>query len=672
MKSAFPGARAPLFLALSFALPLASAAPAPADAPDPRHRTPAELDEVVVLASPLRQTAEQLNQPAEVLVGEKLDEARAATLGETVGRLPGVQSSNFGAGVGRPVIRGLDGARVSTLSGGLATQDVSTVSQDHSVTIEPFLADQIEVLKGPSTLLFGSGAIGGVVNVEDGRIAELAPDDALSGRAELRSDSVSDGSIAMARVDASGRDGGFVLHADGVLRNLRDYETPDGVQRNSFVDTRTGGVGASWLGADGFLGVSVSDYDNQYGNPGEPGDADVGEAGVSLDLSQRRYELKGGLQRGFGPFDGLRASVARTDYEHTEFEGDEVGTVFVNDATEARVELTHAALGDWIGAIGLQGSTRRAEAIGEEAFVPRTRTRAAGVFLVEQVQWDAVQFDLGARVDSVRTEPDALARRSFTPLSLSAGAAWAIDDRWRLSFNLDRAERAPAEEELFADGPHVATAAYEIGDPTLDEERATQGELGLHFHGARFEAKAALYQTRFDRFVYLRDTREFAPGEGDEEGLPIRAWTQADARFRGWELEGIAHLVDGDAGRLDARVFADRVRATLDHGGGNLPRIVPARVGAELRWSGEAWRASLGATRYARQDDVADGETATDGYTLVDASVAWHVDVGELGWEVFAEARNLGDEVARVHTSFLKDDVMLPGRNLGLGVRVFF
>lgn len=666
--------RSLLAIALTLALPLAGPAfaqQAPDSAAgndtasDKRHDQPTDLDSVVVTASPLRASAEDLAQPVEVLSGEKLDEARGATLGETIGKLPGVQSSNFGAGVGRPIIRGLEGPRVGVLSGGMATQDVSTVSQDHNVSVEPFLADQIEVLKGPATLLYGSGAIGGVVNVVDGRIAEKPLDETVSGRAEVRHDTVNDGFTGMARVDAMGADGALVLHADGVYRNNKDYQTPLGRQRNSFVDTKTGALGASLVGDLGFLGFSASRYEDSYGNPGEPGDIAAGEAGVHLEMKQSRFETKAGIDQPFGIFSSLRASVAHTDYEHVEFEGEEVGTRFLNDATEGRLELTHKPLGGWIGAFGLQGYDRKFEAIGEEAFVPRTRTKAYGAFLTEQNEWDALQVELGARVDRIESNPDTGFDRSFTPVSLSAGAIWKFNEAWRLSLNLDRAERAPAEEELFADGPHVATASFEIGDANLSKERANQVELGLHYHGPRFEAKVSAYQTNFDGFIYLTDTGLI------EDDLPVRQWSQADARFRGFEAEAIAHVFDGDVGKFDVRVFGDRVRATLDDGG-NLPRIAPARFGGELRWNASSWRASLGATRYMKQDDVAVGETPTDGYTLVDAHLAYHWDTDQLGWELFLDGTNLTDQEARVHTSFLKDTVVLPGRGVAFGVRMFF
>lgn len=659
-------------IALAGALSSAHAAAVDEKTPsDPRHQEEtANLDQIVVTASPLRGSAEELSEPVEVLGGEELDRTRAATLGETVGSLPGVQSSNFGPGVGRPIIRGLEGARVSVLSGGLGAQDVSAVSQDHALALEPFLADQIEVLKGPATLLYGSGAIGGVVNAVDGRIPEAAPASAFSGRAEVRYDNVSDGGTGMLRVDGGSEK--FAVHADAVYRDQNDYETSDGVQPNSFIDTEAGAFGASLIQDWGFLGASVSRYDNSYGNPGEPGDAEEGEASVFLDMRQDRYESKLSIADPFAGIGQLRASLAHTDYEHTEFEGDEVGTQFEKQATEGRIELVHAQRGAWTGAWGLQLVDSVFEAVGAEAFVPRTKTKGAGVFAIERAQWDAFQVDLGARVDSVRSDPEAtlspeVRKRSFSPLSLSAGAIWKLSPQWDLVANLDHAERAPAEEELFANGPHAATAAFEIGEPNLTEEAANQIEFGMHFHGERLQLKAQAYYNRFSDFIYLVDTGDF-----DEEDLPIRQWSQRDARFRGFEAEATLTLADNASGTWELHALGDSVRASFADGGGNVPRIAPQRFGAALRWNIAQWRASLGAMRYAEQDDVAANESPTDGYTLVDAHVAYHIDSAGLAWELFVDASNLTDQDARVHTSFLKDVVQLPGRGVSAGVRVFF
>lgn len=656
-------------LSLAILLAMSQGAGAQSSSDDQRHEEE-ELDAVVVTASPLRQNAEQLSEPVAVLTGPALDDQRATTLGDTLRSIPGVQSSNFGPGVGRPIIRGLDGARVAVLSGGLATQDVSTISQDHAPTIEPFLADQIEVLKGPATLIHGSGAIGGVVNVVDGRIAESPLDPGLTGRAELRYDEVNDGRTALGRVDLAGT--GFVLHGDVLRRRQDDYDLPDGGrQANSFVDTDSGALGGTLVGDWGFFGVSISRFENNYGNPGEPGDPDAGEAGVTLDIEQDRYEFKGGLNEPFGGVRQLRFSVAHSDYGHIEFEGDEVGTQFSRDGTEARFELTHGDVDGLHGAFGLQYADSELEAIGEEAFIPPSESDALGGFWVGQWQRDSLQLDFGARLDRVDSEAVGVGQRDFDPLSLSLGAVWRLSESWHLIGNLDRAERAPAEEELFSNGPHVATAAFEIGDPELEEERSNQIELGLHYHDEQVEAQVSAYHNRFDGFIYLVDTGEFI-GEDEEEPLPVRQWTQADARFRGLEAEATFTLADNHTGRWKLRLLADTVRGELREGGGNLPRIAPGRAGAELKWSNSHWRANLMWLRYARQDDVAIDETETPGYNMVDANLAYHWDVGQVGWEAFLSGRNLTDADARVHTSFLKDVVQLPGRGFSAGLRVYF
>jgi len=677
--------RTPLCLALAAlltpALALAADEPVtPAGDPpgsDSRHdgdaaagRHVKDLDGVTVTASPLGGTAAELSRPVEVLAGERLDEVRGASLGETVASLPGVQSSNFGPGVGRPIVRGMDGPRVAIVSGGLATQDVSTVSQDHSPAIEPFLADQIEVLKGPSTLLYGSGAIGGVVNVVDGRIAET-PVEGLSGRAEVRFDTGDkDGNTDMFRLDA-GNGSGLSIHADGVYRNLNDYDTPQGRQANSFVDGKSGAIGASLSGDWGFVGASISRFRDTYGNPGEPGDIAGGERGVWLDMKQDRYELKGGLNDVFGEQGNLRYSFGHTDYQHTEWEGDEPGTVFSKRANEGRVEASFAFDNGWKTAFGVQASDSTFAAVGEEAFVPQTDTKSIGVFGVARNTWGRLQADFGARVDQVKYETDTGLSREFHPGSLSLSGGWRFNEQWRLTANLDHAERAPAEEELFADGPHIATLSYEVGSAELKKEKANQLELGLDYQNDWVDAKVSAYYNRYDDFIYLADTGGQWYFDEEDEYLPIRQWSQADAIFHGFEGEATFHLANNDTGAWDLRVFGDTVRARLDQGG-NLPRIAPSRFGAQFRWEAERWRASLGATRYAKQDKVAEGETPTDGYTMVDAHVAYHIDSGATAWEVFLDGNNLTNQDARVHTSFLKDDVMLPGRNATFGVRLFF
>lgn len=711
---------------------------------DPRHEEVKDLSAVVVRATPLPQTAETLTRPVEVLSGERLDEAKANSLGETVNRLPGVQSSYFGPGVGRPIIRGLDGARVQVLSDGLSSGDISTVSVDHAVSIEPFLANQVEVLKGPSTLLYGSGAIGGAVNVVDGRIPEATTSEPLEGRAELRAGSVNDERTGMARLDGTDASGRFVFHADLLHRETGDYEIPGyaesaalraaehaeehdegehagdeheeearGVLPNSFVRTDSGALGVSYIGERGFLGIGASLFNTRYGVPGhahgegdghdhgheEAGHGEDGEDAVQIQMDQRRYEARGGLDQ-LGPFDTLRVKLANTQYTHTEYEGDAIGTVFDNDSLEARIELAHRDWAGWDGAFGLQASDRHFRAVGDEAFVPASDAHDLGLFYIAKRQLfadtpRAVDLELGARHDWNRVEVDeSLAigpSRRFGATSLSAAARWHLGEDLHLSLGLDRAQRSPGAEELYSNGLHVATQSYEFGNPDLDVETANRAEVGLHWHHGPFKASAALYAVDYADFVYLADTGVV------DGGTPVRVWNQADARFSGGEADLQWTFIENDAGAWSVRTFADAVRARLtgegtrevafavphgDHAhdytaeialSGNLPRIAPWRAGAELRWQGNAWRASVGAVRYARQDEVADFESETPGYTLVDAHLAWHRDTpGGNAWELFVDGSNLLDEEARPHTSFLKDLSPLPGRAISAGVRLFF
>jgi iron complex outermembrane receptor protein len=721
-----PDIRPPVPTRLSAALALACLAlPAVAAAHDPT-----DLPSVEVTASPLAGDAESLARPVEVLQGDALDRAKSSTLGETVSKLPGVQTSYFGPGVGRPILRGLDGPRVQVLSGGIGVMDASTVSADHAASVEPFLADQIEVLKGPATLLFGSGAIGGAVNVADGRIARDLPEEPLSGRAEVRGNTVNDERSGMFRLD--GVTGNWVLHIDGLARDTDDYDIPGyaaahpeehdghedeqalerGTLPNSSIRTRAGALGATWLGDAGYFGLSASTYRSNYGIPAgahvhvqdDDGDGDGddhdhdheeeahGEENVRIDMVQNRIELKAGAYDPLPFLQSLELHGAYNDYEHVELEDGAVGTRFTSSGYDARIEAVQKEVAGWRGAFGLQLGSVDFAAVGEEAFVPTTVTGNWGVFAVQERSFGPVKLELGARHDQVRLDPDGgRPDRDFDATNLSAAAIWKIDDAFDLRFGLDRSERAPTQEELYAGGLHVATASIEIGDDALDTERALRGEIGLHAHSGRIDFKLAVYRSAFDDFIYLADTGVA------EDGTPVRLWTQTDALFTGAEAEAVLHLAENDAGAWDLRLFGDRVRAELDGSGsrtidfsvphgdhahdysvelansGYLPRIAPGRFGADLSWERDGWRASLGAVRYMEQDEVAQNEEPSPAYTLVDAHLAYRWDrEGGNSWELFLDGNNLGDQEARPHTSQLRDYAPLPGRAVAFGIRAWF
>nr|WP_232310210.1 TonB-dependent receptor [Pseudoxanthomonas mexicana] len=688
----------------------------PASADDAPGATPQDLDTVVVTASPLKGNAESLATPVDVLYGEDLDKAKAGTLGETVAKLPGVQTTYFGTGVGRPIIRGLEGPRVQVLSGGIGSMDASTVSADHAVGIEPFLADQIEVLKGPATLLFGSGAIGGAVNVVDGRLAESIPDQPLSGRAEVRGNTVNDERTGMFRLD--GVNGNWVLHVDGLVRDTGDHDIPGtailhdheegegheeapkstGTLPNSSVRTKAGAVGATYLGDRGYFGLSASTYRNNYGIPAgahvhgeeDPDHGEYEEGTVRMDMVQNRLDLKAGIHNPMPLLESINLRAAWNDYEHLELEGGEIGTRFTNEGYDARLEAVQQTWNGWRGAFGLQFGNTDFNAIGAEAFVPATVTDTLGLFVVQEKDFGPWKLELGGRHDQVKLKPENRASTDFDAINLSAAAIWRLSDGFDLRFGLDRSERAPTNEELFAGGTHVATQSVEIGDGALDTEKGARAEVGVHWHTDRVELKLAVYQTKFKDFIYLADTGV------EEESYPVRLWTQDDATFTGAEAEAKIQLADTAVGAWDLRVYGDYVRAKLDgsgprkaafdvphgdhtHGyeidiaqGGYLPRTAPMRAGADIGWSLRGWRAALGAVRYGKQDDLAQNEAPSDGYTLVDAHLAYRWDRSASSWEVFLDGSNLTDEEARPHTSLLRNYAPLPGRGVAFGIRAYF
>lgn len=651
-------------------------------------------DEVVVTGVPHRHTPGELAQSVTVLRGDALNRDRAANLGETLATQLGVSSSYFGAGASRPIIRGLAGARVRTLEDGIDSMDAAGVSDDHAVAVDPLVADQIEIFRGPTTLFYGSGAVGGVINTVTARIPEVAPN-GMSGGFEVRGDTVSNGREAAVRLD--GGSGRLAWHFDAAGRDSDDYDIPGfaqreheqhadeaadeegaherGVLENSAIETRSAAAGASWLGERGFLGASLRVFDTNYGVPGHEHEAgeDVeehGEVPVRIDLTQRRLDLKGGWTGLTGAIEGVNVRIGVSDYEHLELEGGKVGTRFLNDAAEARVELVHAPVGRWTGAFGVQIGERDFEALGEEAFVPPVKTASYGVFLVEQLDLDPWQLSFGGRIETAEQRPsgDAPDVRGRAA-SLSAAGIRELGSGLSLALNLARAERLPVAEELYSNGPHLATGAVQIGDAALTPETSSHVDVGLRGEHGDITWSVTLFATRYDDFIFLEHTGAVDP----EHELAIFAFTQRDAKLDGIETELFTPLATlGNGGELDLRVYADYVRGRLADGG-DLPRMPPLRYGARLQYHNERFLAGLETTRYDAQDRVAAFETATAGYTMVNADLRWRKDTASgLSLELFVNGSNLTDEEARKHTSFVKELAPLPGRNYSVGVRSRF
>ncbi len=646
-------------------------------------------DEVVVTAGAAAQQLE-LAQATTVLSGEDLDQRRDSSLGETLAQQPGISSTYFGPGASRPVIRGLGGDRVRMLSEGLGSADASNVSPDHAVSVDPGSAERIEVLRGPSTLLYGSTAIGGVVNVLDNRIPEYAPEEPLTGTVELSAGTVADerqGSLAL-----EGGAGRFAWHADYLSRETDDYEIPGfaeahphpdeeatGKLGNSALDSESGSVGFSLVGDAGLIGLSVSGFDSLYGVPGhehEEGEEHEGEeheeeeeeGPVRIDLEQRRVDLKGELSRPFGIWSGARLRLGSTDYEHRELEGAEVGTTFLNDSLEGRFELVQKrSPGGLSGSMGVQYSTSDFEAIGAEAFVPPSTTDLAAVFAFEELQRGKLRFQLGGRYENQQVDVQAdLPDRDFSGLSGSLGLVWEPADEYSLSVSVARSVRLPTATELYANGPHIATGSFEIGDPDLDKETSLGVDVSLRKRTGRFTATLNLFANRFDSYVFERFTGE------EEDGLEVIVFDQQDAEFVGGEIEGLFNLYQGEHAHFDLLLGADTVRAELSDTGEPLPRIPPRRYKLGLNYHQDRLRAFAEAIRAEEQDRISGNETPTDGYTLINAGISYRFFLGPTVLDLMLRGRNLGDEEARNHVSFLKDVAPLPGRDVNLGVRLAF
>ena len=642
-------------------------------------------DEIIVTGVPRDRAAGELPQSVTVVASDELDRVRAATLGETLAGQLGVSSSQFGAGASRPIIRGLAGARVLMLEDGVDTMDTATLSDDHAVTVEPLAADQIEIFRGPTTLLYGSGAVGGVVNTVTTRIPAAAPADGLDGAFEVRGDTVAGARGAAARLDGGGER--FAWHFDAGRRDSDDYEipgfahadvdevtaTPDdafGVLANSAAQSESAAFGVSWLGERGFVGVGVNAFDTLYGLPththAHGGDEAAG--GVGLDMRQRRVDMRGGLKFA-GAIEGMDVRVGVSDYEHVELEGGAIGTRFTNDAAELRLELTHRPLGRWTGAFGVQAGDRKFAAIGEEAFVPPVDTSTNGLFLVEQLDLSAWQISLGGRFESqIHAPSNGLERFDDTAASFSFGGVRSLGEGYTLVASAALSQRLPAAEELYSNGPHLATGIVQIGDASLHEETARHLDLGFRSQHEQLDWSVTVFHTRYEDFIYLADTGTLDP----IDAVPIFAYTQADAEFNGIEAEVFVPLLDNGTNELDLRVFADYVRGELVSGE-RLPRLPPLRYGARFEYHDERLLVGLEATRYDDQDEIAPFEEETPGYMLLTADVRWRL-VGDsaVDLELFVNASNLGDEEGRKHTSFVKDVAPLPGRNYALGIRSRF
>lgn len=620
--------------------------------------------------------------PANQYSGQELTLRSKSTLGETLDGTPGVSSTYFGPNASRPVIRGLDGDRIRILNNGGATSDVSGLSYDHAVSVDPLTVERIEVLRGPGALQYGGSAVGGVVNVIDNRIAREPQFDAAGGVAGKADLGLASGNREQsgAVLLESGTDR-YALHADVMSRNTQDVSVPvslactrGGVtnyaQRicNSASEAWGGALGGSLFFDRGYVGASLSTFGTRYGT--------VAEDEVLIDMKSSRLALEGELRDLGGALQSIKAQFSRSDYQHAEIDAGVVGTVFKSTGHDLRLQARHARLGSLDGVFGLQAEQSDFSADGTEAFAPYSRTVQNAVFANEELGTAWGKLSLGARLGSVQVESlgnPLIARftpgsRSFNPASYALGALWNVAPAWQLTSNLSWSERAPKDYELFADGVHVATNTYEIGNANLDKERSTNLDVGAAWKRGAHSAQLQAFVNQFSNYISLEATNLAATP-------PQYSYTAVQARFTGLEANGTLRLLEG-AQTLDLALRWDMVRADNSSTGQPLPRIAPTRTGATLLWSQGPWGARLGVDQIAAQDRVPDGQLATDGYTLWHAAMTLRQRAGRSNLLWYARLDNIGDTLAYSASSILTQTAPgkapLPGRSLKAGLQLSF
>jgi len=673
-------------------------------------------EEVIIVTTPgPDRAADELIGNATSIDREKLLETLRGSIGDTLDREPGVATTFFGAGASRPILRGLGAERVQVLTNGIGVIDASAASPDHQVSADAIDAEKIEILRGPAALAYGGQAIGGVVNVIDGLIAEEMPEAPASGDLFAAYNSVNEGRELAARGQFV--TGPLVVTLSASQRDFDAYDIPDfaessllraleeaeeeaegeghseeevqGTVENSFVETQTLSGGISWIGDSAFLGVAVRQQTSEYGLPGhgheeegdETDDEAVGEEEEEnpfIDLEQTRIDIRGGVTVNNGFLTDVTGSLAVVEYEHTEFEAPgEAGTIYDVEGSEGRVEFGHT-IGDFEGAFGAQFINKTLDAFGEEAFISKTETQSFGAFVYETKEWDnGFGIEGGVRFDSVELDNVLQGSRDFDVFGGSFGAHRHFDSGWFVGAQVAYTERAPTESELFADGPHLATEQFEVGDASLSKESGINLEGTARWRGEHGGFGINLFTTQFSDFIFLTPGLTLEDGllVDEADGLPVFLFEQEDADFFGGEIYGELFVDDGPFGAdWEFSSSLDFVQAELD-GGANVPFIPPVTFNGDASAEWGAWEIGAALTIAADQDDAGAGQLTTDGYTTLD--LRGEVDLSDFGFgsdgtEAFIEMRNVTDEEVRFATSVLKDLAPAPGQNVRIGVRVAF
>ena len=637
-----------------------------------------ELPSLAVTGNPLGLDADQLIVPVTILNGRELSLKRESTLGETLNGIPGISSTNFGPNASRPVIRGLDAERVRIMQNGVGVVDASSLSFDHAVSVDPLVIEQIDVIRGPAALLYGGSAVGGVVNAVDHRIPTEKLE-GVTGRTEARLGGAANESNMAGVVDIG--NGQIAIHADAYVRKSNDLNIPgfavsnrkaladgtlqtnSGTLKNSSATSNGGALGASLTLDNGYLGASYSGFNSNYGT--------VAEENVRIDMKSQRWDIAYEFNELSSVINRVKFRLAHTDYQHQEIDTGVAGTTFKNSGIEGSLEAGHAKIGNISGVVGLQFQNTSFEALGAEAFVPSTNTQSKALYLYEELPVDQFKFSLGGRTESNTVDAGAWSKNSsiqnasFNPTSYALGGLYTFTPNWSLANNLSHNERAPSYFELYANGAHLATGQYEVGNPNFSLERSNGIDAQIRWKDGKNSFSAGPYYTKFSSFIGLLNTGSIVTVQC--QPLQEAKFTEVAASFTGFETEGKFNLNDN----IDLKLTGDYVRATNLTSGEALPRIAPLRLSAGLQYQKNTLGARLNVLHAFAQERIAANELATNGYTNVGAMVTYKLPT-KINVELFAKANNLLNQDIRDSASFLKDIAPQGARSLTIGLRSDF
>jgi iron complex outermembrane receptor protein len=667
-----------------------------------------------VTGNPLGVGSDQMVVPISILNGRELSLKRENTLAETLNSIPGVSNSSFGPSVGRPMIRGMDSDRVKILQNGVNNLDASNLSSDHGVSIDPLIIEQIDVIRGPATLLYGGGAVGGVVNAIDHRIPKEKLE-GITGRGEVRYGGANLEQSNAAVVDVG--TGNFVMHFDAYNRdskNLRipgnaisnrlesanywnpgggtgsgatedapkigiheSYTTAHGRNKllNSQSETKGGAVGASMIFDRGYAGISYAKHQTKYGSVKEPG--------ILLDMDTDRIDFASEIRDLGSFFERAKFRAAYTDYRHHEMGGGEIHSTFKNKGIDGTFELAHAPLMGLKGILGAQFDNGKFDAIGHEAFLPNSKTNSQSLYVYEELPLNQHKMTFGLRHGKHEVESKGggeedqfghPSRKKFNTNNAAIGGLYALNEQWSLTGNLSHNERAPSYFELFAKGVHTATGTYQEGQPDLKKEKSNGLDGQIRWKSGQDSLTFGAYFNKFSNYIGLLSTNTGATVHEEEVTYVTHKtsiFSGIKAEFKGVELEGKTMLTD----YVQFNVRGDYVDAKDKTNGGYVPRISPLKLGAGLKYEFDRFGARLDVLHAFKQDRVATNynyeggkELITDAYTNVSMMGTYKLP-SQLNLEAFTRANNLLDQEIREHTSFLKDIAPMGGRSIMFGLR---